>query len=177
MKAGRAGIRTKRLLLPATLAALMMLTVAASWALPARAQENEESTTEARAWVEPRPAVVSLRGFLVEKRYYGAPGYGETPKEDVKTSGWILLLVTPVNKRANEEAGEEEVLNLKQVQLVVISEKNKHLYKKLRKLLGQEVYATGMLYDAHTGWYWTLNAMELQDISLAPRDPRGDVNW
>lgn len=63
------------------------------------------------------------------------------------------------------------------MQLVVFSDR-KVLWKKLRGLLGQEVYATGILYDAHTGWYWTLNAMELQDISPVPRDTRGaDLNW
>lgn len=171
MEAGRAVIRSMRLLLLSTILVAPMVLPAAS---PAAAQP-EDGAAQARPWVDSRPAVVRLRGFLVEKRYYGAPGHGETPKEDKKTSGWILLLETPINKRANEEAGEEEILDIQQVQLVVFSEM-KHLHKKLRKLLGQEVYATGMLYDGNTGWYWSLNAMELQDVSLVPRDRRSNVD-
>lgn len=168
----------KRTLLALHLAALMILSPATPWAMSVRAQDDE-GTTEAIPWVDPEPIVVSLKGFLVEKRYYGSPGFGETPKEDKKTEAWILLLEPPINRRAKEksEIDDPEWLNVKQLQLVVFSNE-KHLFKKLHKFLGQEVYATGTLYTGYTAWYWTLDAMHLQDISLVPRDTRGaDLKW
>lgn len=158
------------------LVALMVLPSAMLWA-PAAAQEDQRA--DARPWLEPEPAVVSLRGFVVEKRYYGPPGHGENPAEDRKVDGWLLLLVTPINIRADaEEETSSGSHDIRQVQLVVIGRERRHLFKKLRNLLGQEVYATGKLYEARTGWYWVLTGLELMDISPVPRDTRGaDLKW
>ncbi len=42
------------------------------------------------------PAVVELTGKLVEKVFYGPPGYGEDPKSDSKEHAAILLLSKPI---------------------------------------------------------------------------------
>ena len=168
MSVGRIAVRSMRLLFPASLAALMMLVAGGSW-VPAVAAD-EEDLVEARPWVDPYPAVVTLKGYVVKKRFYGAPGYGETPKEDYKAEGWLLILDEPINIRGDEE--DSESLDVRHVQLVVLKEHSKEgpaLYKKLRSLLGQEVFASGMLYQGKTGWYWTPIGMDLQSIGLVPR--------
>lgn len=159
--------------------ALLLAAAVFSYPAPARAQQADERAVEARPWLDPWPAVVSLKGFVVNKRYYGPPGHGENPAEDRKLDGWLLLLVAPINIRADAEdetSGEAE--DVREVQLVVIGREHRHLFPKLRKLLGQEVYATGMLYESRTGWYWSLTGLELLDISPVPRDTRGaDLEW
>jgi hypothetical protein len=171
---------------PARLFAPLLLLSAALWAFPAlagqktgadtprspaQAEEGEDLRGDALPWLDQLPAVVSLKGFVVSKRYYGPPGHGENPAEDRKVSGWLLLLNVPVNIRADpEDKMSYEEKNVRQVQLVVIGRERRHLFKKLDKVLGQEVYATGMLYQTQSGWYWTLTGLELLDISLVPRD-------
>ena len=138
---------------------------------PSASEDEIDLRAEALPWLDPDPAIVKLRGYLVEKRFYGPPGWGETPKQDAKVGAWLLLLYEPINVRA--EAGDRASgdLNVHRVQLAILSD-DKVLRKKTSGLLGQEVFVTGKMYRGNTGWYWTGIAMDLQNIALVPRGTR-----
>ena len=150
--------------------ALAVLCLVAAWPPLASAQTNKPSA--AGAWVDAGPAVVTLKGFLVKKQYYGAPNYGETPEKDQKVDGWLLFLSPPINIRAGDGNNGDEDVGVRRVQL---DERGKEtqatqaMRKRFQELLGHEVYVTGTLWTPNTGWYWVGNVLEVTAISPVPR--------
>lgn len=68
------------------------------------------------------PAVVTVKGFIVQKRFYGGPGFGETPKQDYKSDQWLLLPSPPIDIHAASDSDVDETLtNVWQVQLAVFT--------------------------------------------------------
>lgn len=142
-----------------------------SAALLALAILSGQVAAEEPRWYDYRPAVVTLKGFLAVKYFYGPPGFGETPKIDDKIEAWLLFPSTPFNIRGSSDPddGAEET-GVSQIQLVVITSKGgKKLWKDLRRNLGREVLVTGKLYESPTAHYWTGIAMELEKVVLVPR--------
>ncbi|MFN8547494.1 MAG: hypothetical protein U0527_05860 [Candidatus Eisenbacteria bacterium] len=83
------------------------------------------AAAEEPRWYDYEPAVVSLKGFLAVKYFYGPPSFGDFPKSDHKAEAWLLFLSTPINIRGESDPddGEEET-NVQLIQLVVITNDN-----------------------------------------------------
>lgn len=143
--------------------ALAVLCVVAAWPSLASGQ------TKTLTWVEPSPAVVTLKGYLVKKQYYGAPNYGETPEQDAKVDSWLLFLSPPINIRAGEGNNGHEAADVRLLQLDADGKDAKALRKQFQEWLGHEVLVTGTLWTPNTGWYWVGDVLEVTAIARAPR--------
>jgi hypothetical protein len=115
-------------------------------------------------WLDYEPSVVSLKGKLVVKRYYGPPNFGENPKTDEKEDMPVLLLSEPVNVRGKNESGpaaidDESVKNVREMALV--------LRMPHKNLIGRTVIIKGTLFHAFTGHHHTAVLMDVQSINAA----------
>lgn len=144
-------------------------------ALVAMAFAPIPAAAEAQRWYDYWPTVVTVKGFLAVKYFFGPPGYGETPKIDDKIEAWLLFLSTPINIRgAPDPDGDDEETDVRQIQLVVLPRHDsRKLWKDLRRSLGREVFVTGSLYQGNTAHYWTNVALELEKVALTPRGNDG----
>ena len=96
------------------------------------------------------PAVVELTGKLVEKVFYGPPGYGENPKIDSKEDAAILQLTKPINVVAEKgDKFNETKTNIKELHLINIKR------IPLSSFLKKKVKISGKLSSALTGHHHT----------------------
>lgn len=105
------------------------------------------------------PEQVELSGTLIEKSFYGPPGYGEDPEHDSKEPAYVILLPEPAtvvpaagdatNER-HDEVSEVQVVNGKQL--------------PLRPLLNKKVTLRGTLFSAITGHHHTDVLINLEEI-------------
>ncbi len=124
------------------------------------AQENEDKES-----VGYSPAVVELEGKLSIKTFFGPPNFGENPKTDSKQRDRILSLDKPINVRATDEKDptlSPSVDNVRELQLI--------LDEPLRKFIGRKVIVKGTLLHAHSGYHHTDVLLDVETISLAPRN-------
>lgn len=107
------------------------------------------------------PAVVELLGTLIEKVYYGPPGYGENPKTDSKEHAAILQLSKPIKvvagkgdkfNETRDKVKEVQVINIKGISLSM------YFQKKIK--------VTGKLSSAITGHHHTDVLIEVDEIKL-----------
>jgi hypothetical protein len=107
------------------------------------------------------PAVVELTGKLVEKIFYGPPGYGENPKTDSKEHAAILLLSKPIKVVAEKgDAFNETRDNAKEVQIINIKRIPLSIYFQ------KKVKVTGKLSSSITGHHHTDVLIEVDEIQL-----------
>lgn len=95
------------------------------------------------------PAIVELTGNVVEKKYYGPPNYGETPKEDRVEGALILMLDEPFSISASPaDLTDQEHACVDRVQLVI--------HKNVRyPKVGEHVTLSGTLFGNVTGHHRT----------------------
>lgn len=107
------------------------------------------------------PAVVYLTGELIQKQFYGPPGYGEDPKTDRKENASILILnhpikvVAEIGDRFNETRDNVKVIQLINVKRIALS-----------PFFQKNVKVTGKLSSAITGHHHTDILIEIDDIQL-----------
>jgi hypothetical protein len=147
---------------PTSIKRLALLVVVAM--LLARAAAAQEE-----AVLRSEPEVVTLRGFIVNKRFYGPPNHGEEPHSDRKVQNWLLILNEPITIRfAAEEDGAYEVAT--GVRRMTLSPDKKGVEKALTRYLGQEVTVTGTLITPfNRSFHWASVRMDVQSVSLLPR--------
>ena len=107
------------------------------------------SADEPSSYLKYEPARVSLKGRLVEKVFFGPPGYGEDPKNDRKERQYILILNAPINLEADRDNPSEK--NVREVTIVVLD------FKKVpvKRYLDKAVRVDGTLFHAVTGHHNT----------------------
>src|SRR3954453_5094687 len=123
-------------------AGLAILAVLASAASPVAANERCLSYG---------PEVVSVRGRLVRRIFYGAPGFGEDPRHDAKEAGFYLELSAPACTVAGADEIDRARDNIRLVQLVLDAAG----YARLRPFLGRRVTLRGTLFGAVTAYHHT----------------------
>jgi hypothetical protein len=108
---------------------------------------------------------VALRGTLFSRIYFGPPGYGETPAQDVREHVFLLLLDAPIcvsGRPGDDSAGRHS--NIIVVQMAAI-----HVDVELiKKVLGQRVSARGELFPALTGHHRTSVLLDVRSIEVVP---------
>ncbi len=95
------------------------------------------------------PEIVRLYGRVVEKTFYGPPGYGENPKADSKEKQYILILKTPIEVDSNVENQIEK--NVHEVTIVALD------FTKIpvKKYINKSVMVEGTLFHGFTGHHNT----------------------
>ena len=142
---------------------VLMVCLTAS-AVNLSAQKQQTRAKQNYRWLNYEPEVVSLKGKLVVKRFYGPPNFGEDSKTDEKEDMPVLLLGEPVNVRGKNESGpaainNESVKNVREMALVLtIPHKN---------LIGKPVIVKGTLFHAFTGHHHTDVLLDVQSINVA----------
>jgi hypothetical protein len=106
-----------------------------------------------KTWLGYEPEVVELQGRLILVQKYGPPNYGENPETDSKVKVPVLQLSQPINVRRdpNSNMNTRSFVDVKEVQLVFLTEKN----ISYRHLVGKVVTAKGTLFQGHTGHHYT----------------------
>lgn len=103
------------------------------------------------------PERVRIVGLLSEELRFGPPGYGETPKEDVRTMIPMLVLSSPVSVSA-EGGGDRDVVEIEKIQLL--------LPKGIEgdKYVGETVEVGGVLFYAESGQHYTPVVMSVESM-------------
>lgn len=91
---------------------------------------------------------VTLRGILKNEMFYGAPGFGESPKTDAKEPTYILHLYKAILFRDAKLGKEYELCKTIQVRY---SKGSKINGDNLVQLTSREVEIECTLYGAHNG--------------------------
>ncbi|CAN5187742.1 hypothetical protein BH11PSE11_BH11PSE11_19770 [soil metagenome] len=104
------------------------------------------------------PATVSLEGRVSLRKFYGPPGYGESPKTDARETQAVLILDKPVCTLAGQEDYAEAETGQKQITLGGAAG------IKLAAFSGKRVVARGTLFHAHTGHHHTPVLLSVQTI-------------
>ena len=100
-----------------------------------------------RACVRYEPDTVRITGTLTRRTFYGAPGFGEDPKQDEKETGFYLQLASPI---CTTSSGDEVNMSQTGIRLVQIL-LDRLGYDRLRKSLGRTIALRGTLSGAMTG--------------------------
>ena len=114
----------------------------AAWLL---AVNTASATPSHAACVHYEPDTARITGTLTRHAFYGAPGFGDDPKRDVREVGFYLDLTAPLCTIGG--AGNESKKGVRRVQLVLDSAG----YDRLRPALGKTVTLRGTLLPAMSG--------------------------
>ncbi len=107
---------------------------------------------------------VALTGTLIEKTFYGPPGYGEDPKHDVKEPVYILKLQRPITAVPDkQDTTNERHDNVTEVQVVNMKQ------LPLKSFLKKKVTVTGTLFSAITGHHHTQVLISAEEATLSSR--------
>jgi len=107
------------------------------------------------------PAVTTLTGILMNKEFFGPPGYGEDPKTDSKEHTAILILTHPIRVVADKgDQFNETKDNVHEVQLINVKRISLSPYYQ------KTVRVTGNLSSAITGHHRTAVLIEIDTIQL-----------
>lgn len=138
--------------IPAT-AAIVLLAAAAAFgnrAPQAGAAGPSKASTEQRVVKFDTPDV-RLEGRLLEREYFGPPGFGETPKEDAREKVLVVALEQPITAKPIQDAeakGSPSLDTRKNVREVHLFLLTTELKQETRKLIGKKVIAIGTLNEA-----------------------------
>lgn len=106
------------------------------------------------------PEKVTLSGTLIEKMFYGPPGYGEDPEHDAKEQAYIIQLERPISVLPAEgDAMNERHDNVSEVQVINMTR------IPLESMLKKKVMAKGTLFSAETGHHHTDVLISAEQIS------------
>lgn len=110
---------------------------------------------------------VRLEGTLTERTFYGPPGFGETPKKDLRDKVLVLKLTKPITVEPTENAeakGSTSLNTLRhvhQIQLFLDSAQT----AEGRKLAGKTVVVAGTLEEATAPRQYTDVSMDVKTIT------------
>lgn len=110
---------------------------------------------------------VHLAGTLIERTFYGPPGFGETPAKDFKDKVFVLKLGKPITVEPVVGAEEKNSANLdtvrhvRQLQLFL----TRSQAAEARKLLGKAVVAVGILNEAIAPRQYTNVTMDVTTVT------------
>lgn len=89
---------------------------------------------------------IKLEGRLIERTFFGPPGFGETPALDARETVLVLALPRPITVQPTQHAQPEDIAkHVREVQLLILPRQRKD---SVRKLLGKSVVMTGTLNEA-----------------------------
>lgn len=114
---------------------------------------------------------IRLEGTLIERMFYGPPGFGETPAKDLHDKVLVLKLAKPITVEPIENAEAKNSTNLstfkhvRQIQLFFGGSQSAEA--DARKLLGKSVVAVGNLDEATAPRQYTDVTMDVK--TLTPR--------
>jgi hypothetical protein len=103
-----------------------------------------------------------LTGVVIERTFYGPPGYGENPKEDARETQALLRLDAPLCVDTNPSDPDEiyeRADNQREITLVPN-------WKHIKPYLGRHVEVTGTLFGAVTGHHHTDVLMSVKKIKV-----------
>jgi hypothetical protein len=131
------------------------------------AQVNDSKVTAIQKSYKYDQAGIRLRGKLRERRVYGPPGYGETPKEDSRNTIFVLSLsqaitVGPLSDAVGKKTGNLDVArDVREVQLFV----DRSRLAETRKLVGKVIMAAGTLNEAIAPSVYTKVWLDVKNIN------------
>lgn len=107
-----------------------------------------------------------LEGTLVERKVYGPPGYGETPRKDAKETILVLKLshAIAVEPAGNAEASGSPNLDAAKGVIEVQLFLNSSVAVDTKKLVGTMITATGTLNESVTASQRTKVWMHVQRL-------------
>ncbi len=116
--------------------------------------------------LEYEPETVRVSGVIHPQIFAGPPEFSSVEEGDEPLLYWILHLDEPicVNESRIVPILYFEEHNIKKLQLVMGSADG--MYKRYKKLLGEDVVLTGSLYHRHTGWHKTKALIIVYGIAL-----------
>jgi len=97
----------------------------------------------------------SLRGTLSRERFFGPPGYGETPEIDMIENPWILTLSKPINIHPSKQRFEAGNFAASKFNITRIQLHSDKALIDLSSFEGQVVNVSGELWEAETGHHFT----------------------
>jgi hypothetical protein len=106
------------------------------------------------------PAREEITGTVIQKMFYGPPGYGEDPNHDIKIYPYLLKTDTPndfIADRNDPTASTEK--NITEIQIILENEKI-----ELKKFLNKKVKIKGTFSHALSAGHHTRvlsNALEI----------------
>lgn len=114
---------------------------------------------QARYFYEPDTSVIT--GKLRVEMFYGPPGYGENPEEDMKEETYLLWLDQPVKVFSNSPEQEEEGFNTTKQEVDKIQLMSTHDIQ-FKSYEGKTIQVRGSFFGAHTGHH---HAEVLMDVN------------
>lgn len=97
------------------------------------------------------PVQEEISGTIIQKMYYGPPGYGEDPKIDKKTYPYILKTDTPNDFiSTSDDPINSPERGITEIQIILENEKI-----ELKKFLNQKVKIKGTFFHAISGGHHT----------------------
>lgn len=115
-------------------------------------------------WLEYEPTVVTLKGRLILASDYGAPNFGENPKEDKKEEYYLLELDTPINVKGDPKSDYnlDSFMNISKIQIAPV-----HIdFNDLNIKINKNVIISGRLFQAMTGHHHTKVLIDVNKIDL-----------
>lgn len=100
-----------------------------------------------------------MKGTLITKEFYGAPGYGETPEEDEKVYPYILKLDKPI--KIEKDPNDENTFTVDEISEIQLAPKEG---MNLHDLIGKKILVKGEIFEAHTAHHYTPVLILLEEI-------------
>jgi len=111
---------------------------------------------------------VQLEGVLTERTFYGPPGFGETPKLDVRDKVLLLKLSRPITVEPSADTAAKDSENLDSfrhihnIQLLLLNSSP----ADARKMVGKPVIVVGTLVEGLAPGQHTNVCMQARTLSL-----------
>lgn len=111
---------------------------------------------------------VKLEGTLIERMFYGPPGFGETSAKDLRDKVLVLRLtkritVEPIeNAKAKNSTSLNTIRHVRELQLFFLD----HQSAEPRKLIGKAVVVVGTLSEAVAPRQYTDVIMDVKTAKL-----------
>lgn len=112
------------------------------------------------------PSQVVLKGKVTTRLEYGAPGFGEDPKNDAKENIFLLVLDKPVDVQPDpdlsSDTNTESFKNVREMQMVFMNID----HKLFKRIMGKKVKVTGTLFQAETGHHHTDVLVTVDELKI-----------
>lgn len=136
--------------------------------IPVSPQQQAGAGNEHEATYRCDTPGIRLEGTLIERTFYGPPGFGETPAKDLHDKVLVLKLAKPITAEPIEDAEAKNSTNLstfkhvRQIQLFFGGSRSAEA--DARKFLGKSVVAVGGLDEATAPRQYTDVTMEVKTL-------------